>query len=307
MIGVRLESLTYCSTRTGRIMATHVRHAVSTIATLFGVGISMIGVVRSDETTSCVRIGHRGAPTLAPENTLAGVREAIKVGVDGIEFDVKFTADHKMIVIHDGDLKRTTNGGDAKVADKTLAELRQLDAGSWGPWANGQFPGEKLPLPEEIVHEIVASGAFPVVHIAEAGLVSDVVRVLAAEKALDRAVIFCFGYDAMEKLVTECPQVRKGWLVEKSNFEKDGIEGVVAKALRAKCSILAPAGSAVTPELMAACRQANLPLWVWTINEQAQMEQAIGVGVDGIITDAPQLLNAVLAGPKAPKSPGVRP
>lgn len=276
-------------------MASLIRYATSTATTLLGVGFLMTGIVWGAEMNACVRIGHRGAPTLAPENTLASVREAIKAGVDAIEFDVKYTADRKMIVIHDGDLKRTTNGGEAKVADKTLAELRQLDAGSWGPWAAGPFAGQKLPLPEEMVHEIVAGGAFPVVHIAEGALVPDVVRVLTDEKALDRAVIFCFGYDAMERLITECPQVRKGWLVEKSNFDKDGIEGVVAKAVRAKCNILAPVASVVTPELVAACRAAKLPLWTWTINEQSQMEQAICVGADAIITDAPQLLNATLA------------
>lgn len=278
-------------------MASLLGHAASTATTLLSVGFLVTGIVWGAEMNACLRIGHRGIPTLAPENTVASVREAIKVGVDGIEFDVKYTADRKMIVIHDGDLKRTTNGGDAKVSDKTLAELRQLDAGSWGPWAGGPFAGQKLPLPEEMVHEIVAGGAFPVVHIAEGSLVPDVVRVLADEKALDRAVIFCFGYDAMERLITECPQVRKGWLVEKSNFDKGGIQGVIAKAVRAKCTILAPAASAVTPELVAACREAKLPLWTWTINEQPQMEQAIGVGVGAIITDAPQRLNAVLAHP----------
>lgn len=276
-------------------MASHIGHAASTVATLLILGFLMTENVWGTEMNACLRIGHRGAPTLAPENTLASAREAVKIGVDGIEFDVKFTADRKMIVIHDGDLKRTTNGGDAKVAEKNLAELRQLDAGNWGPWASGPFAGEKLPLPEEMVHEIVAGGAFPVVHIAESALVPDVVRVLAAEKALDRAVIFCFGYDAMEQLITVCPQVRKGWLVEKSNFDQDGIQGVVAKAVRAKCTVLAPVGSMVTPELVAACHEARLPLWTWTLNEQSQMEQAIAAGVDAIITDAPQLLNDTLS------------
>lgn len=276
-------------------MACHIGPVVSMAATLLSVGFLTVAIAWGVETNAFVRVGHRGAPTLAPENTLASAREAIKVGVDGIEFDVKFTADRKMIVIHDVDLKRTTNGGEAKVADKTLAELRQLDAGSWGPWAGGSFGGQKLPLLEEMVHEIIAGGAFPVVHIAEGGLVPDVIRVLADEKALDRAVILCFEYDAMERLITECPQVRKGWLVGKPHFDKDGIEGVVAKAVRAKCNILAPIASEITPELVAACREAKLPLWTWTINEQTQMEQAICVGVDAILTDAPQLLNATLA------------
>jgi glycerophosphoryl diester phosphodiesterase len=118
---------------------------------------------------------------------------------------------------------------------------------------------------------------------------------LAEEKAVSRAVIFCFEYPAMQRLTKDYPQARKAWLVGKSNFEKDGIEGVVRKAVRAKCNFLAPEAGQVTPALVAACHRAKLPVWTWTVDKPQQMEQLLRMDVDGIVTDAPQLLNATLA------------
>ncbi len=269
--------------------------ATSAVAALLCVGLFLPASVLGEEKPVCVRIGHRGAPTLAPENTLASVRAALKSGVDGVEFDVWYTADRKMIVIHDDRLQRTTNGGDAPLREKTLAELRQLDAGSWGSWAGGKFAGEKLPLPEEMVHESLRGGAFPVLHLKDGKLIPDIMRVLAKEKALRRAVIFCSEYRAMQRLTREYPQVRKAWLVEKSDFQKDGTQGVVAKAAAAKCDCLAPEAGQVTPSLVAACHAAKLPVWTWTVDDPLRIEKLIRIGVDGIVTNVPQALNATLA------------
>ena len=200
-----------------------------------------------------------------------------------------------MIVLHDDRLGRTTNGGDAPVREKTLAELRQFDAGSWGPWTGGKFAGEKLPLPEEMVHESLRGGAFPVIHLKQSSLIPDVMRVLAEEKAVRRAVIFCSEYRAMQRLGKEYPQVRKAWLVEKADFQRDGTHGVVAKAAAAKCTLLAPEAGQVTPSLVAACHAARLPVWTWTVDDPRHMEQLVRMGVDGIVTDVPGALNATLA------------
>ena len=89
---------------------------------------------------------HRGASALAPENTLAAFLLAQRLGADGIELDVMFTADKQLIVIHDDTVDRTTNGH-GKVAEMPLAALRELDAGSYFGEA---FRGEKLPTLAEV-------------------------------------------------------------------------------------------------------------------------------------------------------------
>src|SRR5437773_10303111 len=79
--------------------------------------------------------GHRGNPAEYPENTLASFRSAIELGVDMIECDVHLSADGELVVIHDHALDRTTDGT-GLVVQRTLAELRQLDAGGGGPLPN---------------------------------------------------------------------------------------------------------------------------------------------------------------------------
>jgi len=88
---------------------------------------------------------HRGAMATHPENTIAAFKEALRLGVHVIEFDVHWTKDQRFVVIHDHNLDRTTNGtGD--VVDHTLVDLKRLDAGSW---KGSQFAGERLPTLEE--------------------------------------------------------------------------------------------------------------------------------------------------------------
>jgi glycerophosphoryl diester phosphodiesterase len=239
---------------------------------------------------------------------LAGVRAALATGVDGIEFDIWYTRDHEMIVIHDDKLGRTTNGGDVPVGSKTLAELRQLDAGNWGPWAGSQFAGEKLPTPQEFIHQVLAGGAFPVVHIKEGSLVPDVMRILAQEKNGRRAVIFCFEYDAMRVLAQKYPgKARKGWLIDEQQLKHDGIQGVIAKAAQVQCDALAPEAGIVTPALIQASHAAQIPVWVWTVDAPKQMGQLLDMGVDGIITNDSPALNAVLTQHGISKSGGTSP
>src|SRR5215204_7777086 len=85
-------------------------------------------------------IGHRGASTVAPENTMAAFREALAVGADGIEFDVRLTSDGVPVVIHDSTLRRT-GGLPHRVADLSWAEISKIDVGSWFAQRNGLRPG----------------------------------------------------------------------------------------------------------------------------------------------------------------------
>src|SRR5690349_24766663 len=90
-------------------------------------------------------VGHRGAMGYAPENTFASYERALVLGADAIECDVHLSADGVPIVIHDHTLDRTTDG-QGPVRDRTVAELKRLDAGAWrGP----EFAGQRLPTPEE--------------------------------------------------------------------------------------------------------------------------------------------------------------
>ncbi|MFE8702077.1 glycerophosphodiester phosphodiesterase [Cytobacillus sp. FJAT-54145] len=94
-------------------------------------------------------IAHRGASAYAPENTMAAFEKAVDLGFDYIELDVRMSKDHQLVVIHDGDVKRTTNG-EGFVNEMTVEELKQLDAGSWFDEA---YEGEKIPLLYEVLEQ----------------------------------------------------------------------------------------------------------------------------------------------------------
>jgi len=94
-----------------------------------------------------ILIGHRGASSEAPENTMASFERALALGADGIEFDVQMTSDGRAVVIHDAMLDRTTNGS-GPVFDATLDEVRSLDAGSW---FGASFAGAQVPLLSEVL------------------------------------------------------------------------------------------------------------------------------------------------------------
>ena len=91
-------------------------------------------------------IGHRGAPYTAPENTLLSFRNAIDAGADGIEFDIRLTADDRLVVMHDANVDRCTDGT-GPVAEHSLDDLRRLDAGGW---FGSAFRGERVPAFTEV-------------------------------------------------------------------------------------------------------------------------------------------------------------
>ena len=100
-------------------------------------------------------IGHRGNRVASPENTLESMREAVSVGVDGVEFDLRVSRDGRLVVMHDATLERTTNGA-GRVALHTAAQLRSFDAGANFTLNEGKsFPfrgrGVGVPLFDEIV------------------------------------------------------------------------------------------------------------------------------------------------------------
>lgn len=130
---------------------------------------------------------HRGAMKTHPENTIPAFRAAVEAGAHMIEFDVWLTKDHRMVVIHDSGVDRTTNGT-GKVSDLTFSEIRALDAGSW---KDPGFAGLQIPTPEEVLKEIPYN-VWINIHIKGAGeLPAMIARLVEAEGRLHQAFLAC--------------------------------------------------------------------------------------------------------------------
>jgi glycerophosphoryl diester phosphodiesterase len=257
-------------------------------------------------------IGHRGAAGLVPENTMASFRAAVdEWAVDMIELDVRASADAHCVVIHDPTVDRTTDGT-GSVAEKTLAELRELDAGyRFADEAGGHpFRGKGLGIPtiEEVLEELPDTPLTVEVKIgtAQAPLFEALRRFAAA----DRVVVA--GMDHRDRtMFGHYTGPRSGSTRDVRRFFT--LHRLFAgRAWRRNCEVFqVPERRGlmrlVSRRFIRDAARHGLPVHVWTVNDPATMERLLDWGVDAIITDRPDLAARVLADRVGrPLPPGLR-
>ena len=230
-------------------------------------------------------VGHRGAPARAPENTLASFRRAVGAGVDWIEMDVQRTRDGRLVIMHDGDVRRTTNGT-GRIGDMTLAEVKRLDAGSWFSPA---FEGERVPTFEEVLCATRDAVSY-VVEIKEpAGAIEgQVLDALRKAGWLDRCAIVC-GDAAV---LREVRKIEPSVIVSLVGADTNLIEGALAIGAR----WISVRKDACTSELAAAAHAAGLRVGVWVINDPADLPACIAMGVDRVTSNDPERIVQWLSG-----------
>ncbi len=232
-------------------------------------------------------VAHRGASAYAPENTLAAFRRAVELGAKFIETDLHFTRDLRFAAIHDSTLERTTNGR-GLVHDFSQLELREFDAGSWfGP----QFAGERLPTLDEILafgREFDVTFYLEIKAAQTWGLHDALVGALRAAQATDRVIVISFGAADLERIHHLDDQVMTGFLIDEPRSD------AVEMALRMGARQIAPHGGLITAALVEQAHRADLRVVTWTLNEPEQMRAALAAGVDGVMTDYPDRLRAVI-------------
>lgn len=237
-------------------------------------------------------VGHRGAAGVAPENTLASFREAIRAGADWLEFDIRVTNDGIPIVIHDSTLTRTCNGR-GPVRSRSLAELRRLDAGLW--YGDG-FSGERIPTLDEVLKlgsrirlniEIKARCA-PAKQVAQA--VWSRVQEAGLE---DRVLISSFDPIILRALRSLDSRIMLGfpW--------KIGLRDPVRRAVSLKAKMMLFDIAGLSEKKVRRCREAGLDVWVYTVNDPEEMRRVMDLGIEAIITDRPDVLAGLLRGETA--------
>jgi glycerophosphoryl diester phosphodiesterase len=228
-------------------------------------------------------IGHRGASGHAPENTLASFRRAVELGATFIETDLRLSHDAQFVAMHDATLDRTSNGR-GLVRDFTLAQLRELDAGSW---YGREFAGEKIPTLDEILafaRETDVVFYLEIKHEAGWGVHHGVAGALRAANEAARTVVISFDPSMLRNLRSLDAGLLTGLLFE------NPLANVVDKAQKIGVRQICPRGDLVTRELLNGAQDAGLQVATWTVNEPAQMDALISMGVNGIMTDYPDRL-----------------
>jgi glycerophosphoryl diester phosphodiesterase len=249
------------------------------VAVLIGTWL-MNGIQTHDDVAV---IAHRGAAGKAPENTLAAIRQAIKDGADWIEIDVQETMDGEVVVIHDSDFMKLA-GKDLKVWNSTLEELREIDVGSWfGP----EFSAERVPTLAKVLEETRGQSSV-LIELKYYGhdqqLEQRVVDIVERTDMVNDVAVMSLKPGGIKKFHALRPDWAVGLLSSKA----------IGNLSDLNVDFLAINMGLATPEFIRRTHKADMQLFVWTVNDQVSMSRMMSLGVDGIITDEPELARNVL-------------
>lgn len=233
-----------------------------------------------------LRIAHRGASGrgLAPENTLAAFEKAIEIGVDLLEIDVRITGDGHLIVLHDPSLDRTTDR-QGLVRDLTLEQVRQADAGN----------GERVPLLMEVL-DLARHRAQVLLEIKSDFIAERVLQVVFEGRAEEQVVLQSFNPQTVQRTKLLAPQLPAALLVGQLPTTPSRVRArrLVTQVLEVGANALSIWHATLTPPLVEEMRRRGIAVWGWTVDEEIAMRDLAMMGVQGIITNYPDVLNQVL-------------
>ncbi|MDB4653936.1 glycerophosphodiester phosphodiesterase [bacterium] len=229
-------------------------------------------------------IAHRGASADAPENTLAAMRQAIDYGTDWVEIDVQETSDDQVVVFHDSDFMKLANV-DLKIWDATMADLESIDIGSHKDPA---FHAERVPTLAELL--TVCKGKTKVVielkyYGHDKDLEQRVLNIVNGHDMSSDVMYMSLNINAVNKIKQLDPNCRAGLL----------LSVLGGKIQDTKADFLAVNAMFVNRSFIQRAHASGKEVYVWTINDAVTMSRMIGIGVDGLITDKPDLARRVLA------------
>ncbi len=230
-----------------------------------------------------LRIAHRGASGTAPELTRAAIARALEIGVDMIEVDIQLTADGEMVVLHDHELDRTTTGK-GPVREKSWAEIRHLDAGSW---FDPRFAAERLLRLDDLLDLVGDSIELNLEIKAPAedwpALVPKMLAALEARGRIERTIFSCFELEALEVVRRHSDRARLGIL-----WYMPDLTEAWAVAERLGAVSLHPWEGIAQRPLFEEARRRRLLTYVWTVNDIDAMRRLIDAGADGVMSDHPE-------------------
>ncbi|MGI5172335.1 glycerophosphodiester phosphodiesterase [Treponema sp. OMZ 840] len=237
-------------------------------------------------------IAHRGYSGCYPENTMLAFRKAVEAGCDGIELDVQLTKDGKVVIIHDETVDRTTDGT-GNVRDKTLADLRTLNAAhTWGT----TFPKEPIPSFEEYC-EWAATVPITTNIELKTGVVyyedieKKTIDIITKYNLIDRVLFSSFNHCTLISAKKIAPSIPVGALV--------GEKGLVNAGYYCKkygFDFYHPSYKTLNEAAVAELEKFGIGFNVWTINDMAELEKMYAWKASGLITNYPAVCRAYLKG-----------
>lgn len=217
-------------------------------------------------------IAHRGASAYEPENTLRAIKRALELNAKMIEVDVRLSKDRQIVVIHDDSVDRTTNGK-GYVKDMMLEELKKLDAGK----------GERIPTLQEVINT-VKKRAILIIEIKVLNIEDSIVKIIEKEGIEKEAVITSFYHPILRRIKDLNPIIKTGVIFKCHPIKSADL------ALNANADSLFPEHKYLSKEMVEEAHENDLEIYPWTIDDLDRANELIKMGVDGIVTNKPDLL-----------------
>ena len=228
-------------------------------------------------------IAHRGASVARPENTMAAFEQALAEGADWIELDVQETADGEVVVTHDSDFMKMA-GVDLKVWDATMADLAEIDIGSW---FDPTYAGERTPTLREVLRAAQGRGKVLIelkYYGHDVALETRVVEIVEETGMSADVAIMSLKIEGVSKMQTLRPDWTHGILAATAVGDLSALDA----------DFLAVNTGQVSLDLIRRTHAQGRKLYVWTVNDPVTMVRLISMGIDGLITDEPALARQVM-------------
>ncbi|MFD4785568.1 glycerophosphodiester phosphodiesterase [Streptomyces sp. NPDC058459] len=284
-------------------------HAVAAVATAALGATVLLSPVSDSHPVRAAQpmvVAHRGASAYAPENTLAAIDKAARLGFSWVENDVQRTRDGELVVLHDDSLARTTNveavfPGRApwKVKDFTASEIARLDAGSW---FSSAFAGARVPTLERYMRRVERNHEKLLLEVKNPelypGIEKQIMKTVSNEGWLDpahrsRLIVQSFSADSIRTVHRLEPTLTTGYLGRPKIAELSGYARFADLVNPSYADLSANYVSAV--HALKGPHGKPLRLLTWTVNDAATARKVRGYGVDGIITNKPDVVRTALS------------
>lgn len=218
-------------------------------------------------------IAHRGASTLEPENTLLSLNHAFQLGVDMVEVDVRQSADGELVVIHDATVDRTTNGT-GLVKEKTLTQLRELDAGT----------GETIPTLREVLKMVKRKGTVEgqpslMIEIKEPNIEKQVLNTLKLENMLQEVIVASFYHNVSLNLKSMEKSLKTGVIFISQPTHPEN------QAIDAKADIMFPFFHYLSEKMVENAHHHDIKVYTGVVDTIKDLRLVLSLGVDGFVSN----------------------
>ena len=234
---------------------------------------------------------HRGASGYAPENTLTAIKKAIEMKADGVEIDIQLTKDGKIVVIHDWKVDRTTTGR-GFVYELNFGYIRSLDAGQW---YTKDFIGEVVPTLEEVL-DILPNDMMLNIEIKDiarkhSNIEEKMLEVLKKyPEKFNNIIVSSFHHDKIRKLQELEPKLKLALLTDSEFIEIEkylSTNGLNSYSYHPEINLI----SKKDIEIL---HKNGIKVFVWTVNKEEDLDYLVTLGVDGVITNYPDIMKELL-------------